>query len=178
MYEAAMKIHNRVLRAAFVAKIAHDKQRRKYNGRPYVTHPGRVASVLSVHPEADEDLICVGWLHDVLEDTWVSVELLEMMFGKRVAELVVEVTNPSKGMDASRKTRKSVDLDHLAKASKQAKLLKLIDRLDNLEELRGAPGDFKKLYSKESLTLAEVIGDADLELKKKLIDSALLILKG
>ena len=172
MYEAAMKIPNKVLRAAFVARIAHDKQRRKYNGRPYVTHPARVAAMISIHPEANEDLVCAAWLHDVLEDTWVHADLLGMMFGDSVVSLVQEVTNPSKSSDAPRRQRKQQDIEHLKQVSRAAKILKLHDRIDNLQEMENAATDFKKLYSKESLVFAEAIGDVDPSLKKQLLELA------
>lgn len=169
MYEAAIKIDNLILRAAFVARIAHDKQLRKHTKRPYVTHPARVAAMAAIHPLADEVFVAAAFLHDCDEDTWVKIDLIESIFGPEVAGLVKELTNPSKKIEANRRTRKQIDLDHLRTVSKRAKVLKLLDRIDNLLELKGADMDFQRLYARESEALAEAIGDADPELKKELL---------
>jgi hypothetical protein len=52
----------------------------------------------------------------------------------------------------------------------EAKIIKLLDRIDNLQEMAGAPGGFRRKYCDESRLLAEVIGDADPELKAELLD--------
>lgn len=168
MYEAAMKIENRILRAAFVARIAHINQRRKYNNVPYVTHPARVAAMVSIHLEGDEDMVCAGYLHDTIEDTWVDFQLLSELLGPSVANLVQELTNPSHGSPENRRTRKQKDLEHLKTVSHKAKILKLIDRLDNLLEMQGADTDFKRKYAIESKALVETIGDADTELAERI----------
>ena len=159
-----------ILRAAAFARKAHAQQKRKYNDRPYITHPARVAGRVAIHGLADEKMVAAAFLHDVVEDTSLELDDISAEFGMEVATLVGELTNPSSGSDAPRQERKQQDRTHLAQVSVQAKTIKLIDRIDNLQELAGAPSNFLRLYCAESRELADVIGPADPELKSELLD--------
>lgn len=86
-----------IIDAAQFAATAHKGQVRKYNGRPYISHPIRVAGRVATHPEASEELVAAAFLHDVVEDCNVGIGLLQRIFGHAVASLVGDLTNPSKG---------------------------------------------------------------------------------
>ena len=150
---------NIIMEAAKYADMAHGGQKRKYSNRPYIEHPGRVAARLTRDSYSSycggENLIAAAWLHDVLEDCPdVSHEGLSITFGRQVADLVLEVTNPSKQFpDLPRHARKALDRDHLAGASHGAKIIKLVDRTDNLLDMLGADRDFKQLYLDETRLL-------------------------
>lgn len=75
---------------AFASK-AHQGQARKNSNEPYITHPVRVAERLEKEGCSD-DLISAGYLHDVVEDTNVSIEDIERQFGKEIADLVASHT--------------------------------------------------------------------------------------
>ncbi|RXM22001.1 bifunctional (p)ppGpp synthetase/guanosine-3',5'-bis(diphosphate) 3'-pyrophosphohydrolase, partial [Citrobacter sp. AAK_AS5] len=79
----------------------------------------------------DPEMIAAAWLHDIVEDTPASFLDLEKEFGPRVAELVGELTDVSRPSDGNRATRKSIDRAHLAGASARGKTVKLADLLDN-----------------------------------------------
>ena len=66
---------SKIERAAEFAKAAHEgiDQRRKYTNEPYIVHPQLVAEIVSSVTD-DEDMICAAWLHDVVEDTPVTLE--------------------------------------------------------------------------------------------------------
>lgn len=149
-----------IIKAAQFANLAHQGQVRKYTGRPYITHPARVASRVCLIPYATEEVVAAGWLHDVLEDCSVTYADLHCDISPVVASLVKTLTNPSKGSKLPRAARKAMDREHLANVSPWAKVIKLIDRIDNLREMTQAPDDFKKLYAKESLLLAEALCSA------------------
>lgn len=163
---------NIILAAADLARRAHEGQVRKYNGTPYVRHPARVASRVALYPGSTEEMVAAAFLHDVLEDTQVRPSEITQATNEKVTELVVWMTNPSKGSKLSRAERKAMDREHLQKAPRQVKVIKMLDRIDNLSEMRGAEGSFVGLYVNESLMLAEVVGDADESLKKELIETA------
>lgn len=74
-------------RAADVARRAHAGQVDKV-GRPYIEHPGRVAARVS----KDDVLAAIGWLHDVVEDTSVSLADLEAQFPLEVTAAVDAIT--------------------------------------------------------------------------------------
>jgi len=150
------------------ARAAHKGQTRKYNGEAYISHPLRVANRLRALKFGYE-IVAAGMLHDVLEDSTHTLRELQIRFGNNIADLVQEVTNPSKGSKKSRAERKEMDRKHLAEASKEAKIIKLLDRIDNLRDMNGAPSDFKRLYLEESKLLAEALKGADKKLHQELL---------
>ena len=82
----------KVAAARLIAKIAHRGQVDKA-GMPYFTHPEKVASLL----ETPEEKI-VGYLHDTVEDTAVTVEDIREFFGDEIADAVATMTR-AKGTD-------------------------------------------------------------------------------
>jgi (p)ppGpp synthase/HD superfamily hydrolase len=159
-------------RAREFATKAHAGQQRKYTGTPYVVHPIRVAERVAERPDATQEMVAAAYLHDVVEDCGITLLEIETAFGRDVARIVDGLTNKTKGMTASRAERKRLDRLHLSKQPKAVKIIKLIDRVDNLREMGGADGGFKAKYAAESLLLADVVGDADAELRTQLIDLA------
>lgn len=77
-----------VQRARALATTAHDGQVDKA-GRPYIGHPTRVVGYL-VKPTAQESV--VAWLHDVVEDTSITLEDIENDFGSQVADAIDAIT--------------------------------------------------------------------------------------
>ncbi|AWN81510.1 sodium:solute symporter family protein [Candidatus Cardinium hertigii] len=75
---------------AFIKK-AHGLVRRK-SGSPYYTHPMAVAKLL-LEVTQDPDIILAGLLHDIVEDTPVTLPQLELMYGSEVAAVVDQVTH-------------------------------------------------------------------------------------
>jgi guanosine-3',5'-bis(diphosphate) 3'-pyrophosphohydrolase len=126
---------NLILKAAAFARQAHAEQRRKYNDRPYIQHPARVAGRVAARSQATEVMVAAAFLHDVVEDTPHTLDEILTEFGPDVARLVAELTNPSKGLKSPRRERKQIDRDHLAVVSVEAKIIKLLDRIDNLQEM-------------------------------------------
>jgi len=152
---------NRIIKAAQFAREAHQGQTRKWGHShiPYIVHPMRVAGLVAVHPDAEEDMVIAAWLHDVVEDTPVTGLEVRERFGPEVAKLVEWMTNISKGYPSLRRAkRKKMDREHLVRAPWAVKLVKLCDRIDNLQEMHDdpeKPDDFVKLYCGESLLLLE-----------------------
>jgi (p)ppGpp synthase/HD superfamily hydrolase len=143
-------------RAVEAATKAHAGQKRKYTGEDYVVHPKAVAKN-AIDMGLDEHVVAAAYLHDADEDTSYKIADIRRDFGDKVADLVAWLTNPSKGSKASRAERKAMDRAHIEKAPDEAKILKGLDRLDNLLGMKGADDDFKKLYAKESILLADSI---------------------
>jgi guanosine-3',5'-bis(diphosphate) 3'-pyrophosphohydrolase len=127
-----------VYRAYAVAEEAHSDQTRD-EGTPYIIHPVRVA--VSLVDELDlysPTLLCSALLHDVIEDSEVTREDIEVMFGEEVAEVVWLLTK----LDEVRLT------DYLARIEAAghtgAPIVKLCDRLDNLRSVVHTPKLEKK----------------------------------
>ena len=84
----------RIERAYELARSAHAAQKRG-TGEPYLTHVVATASILA-ELYLDDDTIIAGLLHDVPEDTTVSLDTIREQFGGDVATLVDGVTKLSK----------------------------------------------------------------------------------
>lgn len=151
-----------ILRAAALATRAHEGQKRKYTGFPYITHPARVAGRVGIAPGATEEMVAAAYLHDVLEDTTVTREEIEEATNAQVGFYVDCMTNKSKGTGLPRAERKALDRKHLEEIPAEVKQIKALDRIDNLLDCAEAPVDFKRLYSQESLLLADVLGSGPL----------------
>lgn len=156
---------NLVQKADAFAEKAHDdvKQVRKYTGEPYINHPLEVMQILAefaTNPISPEQLAAAA-CHDVVEDTQVSIELVENTFGNKVADLVGWLTDVSKPSDGNRRVRKQLDLDHTAAAPAEAHSIKLADLISNgLSIVQHDPG-FAKTYLREKAALLQVLTRGD-----------------
>lgn len=74
-------------KAVVFAAIAHQGARRKGSRIPYLSHPIEAAAIVSELTD-DEELIAAAVLHDVVEDTPVTLEEVEQYFGERIAAYV------------------------------------------------------------------------------------------
>ncbi len=118
------------------AELLHEGQYRQ-SGEPYISHPLNVAYILS-EMHADTDTICAGLLHDTLEDTEITKEVIADDFNREVANLVDGVTKISKlnfstkndqNMANTRKIITSLTSDV------RIIIIKLADRLHNMRTL-------------------------------------------
>ncbi|WP_200411617.1 HD domain-containing protein [Virgibacillus salexigens] len=118
-------------RAKHFATSAHHGQRRKSSNAPYITHPVRVAERLEA-AGFGEELICAGYLHDVVEDTPYTIEDIKEHFGSHVAYLVAAHTEDK---SLRWKERKQHTIDTVRVGGKEIKQLIIADKLDNLLSL-------------------------------------------
>lgn len=145
-------------------------QTRKYTGEAYFTHPERVAKMVAETPNANEDMICAAYLHDVVEDTKVEQKDINFYFGPDIAILVNQLTNISKPEDGNREVRKALDRAHSAKACPEAKTIKLADIFDNLTSITKYDKGFAKVYVAEKKLLLPLLKDGDPSLWIKVHD--------
>jgi len=123
-----------ILETAHYAAIKHKNQRRKNKEKdPYINHPLEVAKLIQTVGKCnDENILKAALLHDVVEDTDVSIEEIQQEFGPVVASIVKEVTN-----DQSLKKwdKKLKQMEKANKISQSAQIVKLADKLSNLSSL-------------------------------------------
>jgi len=148
--------------AAEFARENHRKlnHRRKYTNEPYESHLEAVAKMVA-EVGGSSEMIAAAWLHDIVEDTKVTVADIERIFGLSVATLVSELTDISSLGDGNRKTRKKIDLAHIADASPQAKTIKLADLIHNADSIIKHDTKFAKTFINEMEQLLDVLLDGD-----------------
>jgi len=153
---------NIVERARVFATAAHAAvgQTRKYTGEPYVVHPIEVSELVA-SVNGTEAMVAAALLHDVLEDTEVTVDLLEEQFGSKVADLVLWLTDISRPEDGNRSTRKALDRQHSAAAPAAAQTIKVADLISNTRTIVEFDPGFAKTYLEEKRLLLEVLTRAD-----------------
>lgn len=154
-----------VIAAAYFAYGAHGSigQKRKYTDEPYIVHPLHVAKLLIELAEyvPSDEQIAAAILHDTIEDTPVTSEVIHRVFGNTVGELVDWLTDVSKPSDGNRKKRKQIDLEHTAKAPKDAKDIKLCDVISNAPSIVDHDPDFAQVWLREKHNLLQVLTDTD-----------------
>lgn len=149
-------------RARLFATGAHAAvgQARKYTGEPYINHPAAVANLVRSVPH-DDAMLAAAWLHDVVEDTRVSLSVIEDEFGADVAHLVFDLTDVSNPSYGNRAARKAIDRAHTQNASPRAKTIKLADLIDNTRTIAAYDPDFAAVYMQEKALLLQVLREGD-----------------
>lgn len=138
------------------AKRAHQGQLRK-SGEPYLMHPLRAAEILA-RLRVDEDTLCATLLHDVPEDTSITLNEIEKDFGPKIAYLVDGITKLEKVH-----YREQMEQRHIESLKKlfihsaedlRVILIKLADRLDNMRTLQFiADGKKRNRIARETLEI-------------------------
>lgn len=141
-------------RAYQFAKAAHKDQVR-CSGESYIIHPIRVAEIL-VNLKLDVVTVISGLLHDVVEDTEVTLNEIENQFGLDVAILVDGVTKLGRIKYKSKEEQEAEN--HRKMFVAMAKdirviLIKLADRLHNMRTLNHLPEDKQRRISEETLEI-------------------------
>ena len=139
-------------KAYLFADKKHEGQVRK-SGDPYICHCLGVAKILS-ELQAGPQTICVGLLHDTIEDTETTKEEIEKNFGKEVADLVEALTKVTrlsdyKNVEFTAENHRKIFVA-MAK-DVRAIIVKLADRLHNMRTLQFQPKEKQVRISKETL---------------------------
>jgi len=143
------------------AEAAHDGKMRR-SGEPYISHPTAVAIILA-EIQLDQEALAAALLHDVIEDTDVTMEELEKEFGDRVARLVDGVTKlgrirwtTEEDQAVREKERQAESLRKMFLAmvdDVRVVLIKLADRLHNMRTLEHMPRSKQMRSAQETLEI-------------------------
>lgn len=111
------------------AAIHHALQKRKSSDEPYLNHLIEVAQLIQFYePTTNETTLMAAALHDIVEDTRVTIESIELLFGSEVAKLVSELTCD---VSVNSDDKKAQLLDQISAGSDSAKIIKLADLISN-----------------------------------------------
>ncbi len=140
-----------ICRAFELAYQLHQGQYRK-SGEPYICHPVAVAGLLR-DLGGSGAMIAAGFLHDVVEDTDVTVEEVEQRFGSEVRQLVEGVTKLSKFNFSSKTESQAENFRRMFLAMAQdirVIVVKLADRLHNMRTLEHLPDEKRRRIAQET----------------------------
>ena len=143
-----------VIKAYEFGAIAHQGQTR-LSGEPYISHPVAVAQTLA-DMHLDSQTIVAAILHDVVEDTEVSIATLEEEFGAEVATLVDGVSKLDQMEFTSRAEAQAESFRKMMLAMIEdirVILVKLADRMHNMETLGAMPREKRARIARETLEI-------------------------
>jgi guanosine-3',5'-bis(diphosphate) 3'-pyrophosphohydrolase len=122
---------------SFAAKKHRTQKRKGADGEPYINHPLEVLNLLTGVGNVDDyDCLIAAVLHDTIEDTETTKEEIAELFGKNVAQIVLELTDDKSLPKAERKL---LQIEHAPHISAQAKQVKLCDKISNIRDISENP---------------------------------------
>ena len=143
-----------IVRAAETATRAHAGQLRK-SGEPYITHPIAVAGIVA-DLGLDAQTVAAALLHDAVEDTGVTTELIEQEFGPAVALIVEGVTKLDRLQFDSKEAQQAATVRKMLVAMAndwRVLIIKLADRLHNMRTLSAMPEWKQRRTAQETLDI-------------------------
>ena len=149
------------MKAMLYAMEMHKDQVRRYTGTPYFEHLAEVAGIVA-GAKLPNYAVEVAWLHDVVEDTEVTVEDIHTKFGSNIAYGVSMLTDSTIG---NRKARKELDRIRLSHGESWVQDIKLADIISNTKSIFKFDKDFAKVYRHECLDMIAMLGKCSPELK-------------
>ena len=158
----------RVNKAMLFCKVAHNAvgQVRKYGKQPYWTHPFAVMEIVASVPHTEAQLVA-ALLHDVVEDTQITVAHVANEFGDNVADMVNWLTDKSTLEMGNRAVRKAFDRDRIAMAPPAVQTIKLADLIHNSGSISKHDPGFARIYMQEKRELLAVLTQGDPALHKR-----------
>ncbi len=150
--EKRTRQETRMIRKAFdVAVEAHKDMRRK-SGEPYIYHPIAVAKICSEEMELGATAVVCALLHDTVEDTHITLEDVEELFGSTVAQIIDGLTKIPEVFDEN----VSIQAENFRKMiltisdDLRVVLIKLADRLHNMRTLESMREDKRLKIASET----------------------------
>jgi len=134
----------------FIKIMMQSRYMKFHPTKPEFNHLKAVVKIVSKYTKEKEILIA-AWLHDAVEDKYISYEQIEEYFGKKVVYLVYELTSDKTVVQIIGKTEYLKN--KLNNMTNEALLIKLADRLDNVSDLEVTDKKFKKYYKEQTVNV-------------------------
>lgn len=174
--QALVASHPKIMSAYFFATAAHaavEQMRPTLEDPdvPYIVHPVEVAGIVAEAEGVTVNMIVAALLHDVVEDTGVTITTILRMFGVEVAEYVMHLTDyytPENFKLLNRAARKTLEAVRMANAPVAVKTIKLADGLSNTPSIAINKPNFMPVYGKEKRHVLEALRGGDRGLWNKL----------
>ena len=144
-----------LIRRAYIFSAKEHKGQVRASGEPYLTHPLEVSNLLA-EMKMDAVTVSVGLLHDVVEDTLVSLEDVEKMFGKEVAHIVDGVTKISQIKFTSNEAKQAENFRKMLLAMTddiRVIMVKFADRLHNMRTLQFLSAERREAIARETMEI-------------------------
>lgn len=132
-----------ITKAFNFARQAHRGVRR-LSGEPFIMHPIAVAQIVCQEMGLGSTSICAALLHDVVEDTDYTIEDIENIFGKKIANIVDGLTKISGGIFGDKASAQAENFKKLLLTMSddiRVILIKICDRLHNMRTLESQPAN-------------------------------------
>lgn len=145
----------KMIRMAFDMAVESHKDMRRKSGEPYIYHPIAVAQIAAEEIGLGPTSIVCALLHDVVEDTDITLEDIEREFGKKVTKIIDGLTKISGVFDAN----SSIQAENFRKMlltladDVRVILIKLADRLHNMRTMDFMPRDKQLKICSETVYL-------------------------
>ena len=144
-----------LLRRAYEFTALQHKDQKRLSGEPFISHPLEVVYILA-NMKMDPVCLVAGMLHDVIEDTHTTTELIRQDFGAEVARIVEGVTKISRIRFLSPEEQQAENFRKMVLAMVddiRVVLVKLADRLHNMRTLGFLPPDRRERMARETLEI-------------------------
>ena len=155
-------LNQTTLRKAYDFALNAHKNQKRMSGDPYVIHPVAVADILS-DLKLDSATIVTGLLHDTIEDTKATYDIVLKEFGKEVADLVEGVTKISQLENKAIENSRAENFRKLILATSKdirVLLVKIADRLHNMRTINSLNSKEKRLrIAKETMEIYAPLSD-------------------
>lgn len=148
-------VNENLLRKSFQLSLEAHKNDKRASGEPYFLHPYEVAIIVATEIPLDDTSVITALLHDVVEDTEISLSFIEKEFGKEVGEIVDGVTKIS-GMFIGQQFSQAENYRKLLLSMVKdirVILVKFADRLHNMRTLEFVKSDKQMRIARETIEI-------------------------
>ncbi|CAM1362463.1 GTP pyrophosphokinase [Tenacibaculum sediminilitoris] len=153
-YQTLSEDDKKLIRKAFgIAVEAHSEQRRK-SGEPYIYHPISVAKIVADEIGLGATSIAAALLHDVVEDTYYTLDDIERLFGENIARIVsglTKISNLKQEQDYSIQAENFRKMLLTLHDDVRVILIKIADRLHNMQTMDSMPPHKQVKIASETL---------------------------
>ncbi|MGB5395000.1 MAG: RelA/SpoT family protein, partial [Lutimonas sp.] len=153
-YQTLSKEDKLKIRKAFDFSVEAHKEQRRKTGEPYIYHPIAVAKIVANEIGLGANSICAALLHDVVEDTKVTLDDIERIFGKTIAKIVdglTKISRLNKDKDISIQAENFRKMLLTLNDDVRVILIKIADRLHNMQTLESMHEDKQIKIASETL---------------------------